>query len=39
MDILLKDTETTVVNVYEDSIDYEVLIDQIFEHDRAVCWW
>ena len=39
MDILSRDAETTVTNVYEESTDYEVLIDQIFEHDRTVCWW
>ncbi|MDZ7700213.1 MAG: hypothetical protein U5R49_25895 [Deltaproteobacteria bacterium] len=39
MDILSRDAETTVAKVYEESTDYEGLIDQIFEHDRTVCWW
>lgn len=39
MDILSKDTETTLVSLYDGDTDYERLIDQIFDHDRAVCWW
>ena len=39
MDILSKDAETTVAKVYEESTDYEDLIDQIFAHDRTICWW
>jgi len=39
MDILSKETKTTVVNLYEEGVDYEALIDRIFAHDRTVCWW
>jgi hypothetical protein len=39
MDMLSKGAETTVVKVYEESTDYEALIDQIFAHDSTICWW
>ena len=39
VDSLSKDNETTEVLLYEDAVDYNRLIDEIFEADRVVCWW
>jgi hypothetical protein len=33
------ETTTTVVMLYAEPVDWEVLVDKIFENDRVVCWW
>ena len=37
--LLASEKEATVFNLYEESADYEKLLDLIFEHDRAISWW
>lgn len=39
MDIISEGEETTVFPLYEESPDYEKLIDLIFEHDKVISWW
>jgi hypothetical protein len=31
--------ETTQIALYEEVVDYDRLVDEIFGHDRAICWW
>ena len=31
--------ETSVVVLYEGAPDWEALVDEIFAHDRVICWW
>ena len=31
--------ETSVVVLYEDKVDWDVLVDDIFSHDKVICWW
>lgn len=43
MAILGQGKETTVVALYGGAaggaVDYDRLLDQIFEHDRVISWW
>lgn len=39
MDIVSEGRESTLFNLYEETADYDALIDAIFEHDRAISWW
>lgn len=29
--------EVSIVNLYEENIDYDILVDNIFKYDRVVC--
>jgi len=31
--------ETSVVVLYGKTPDWEALVDDIFEHDKVICWW
>ncbi len=31
--------DVTTVPLYEDGVDWEALVDDIFNHDKIVCWW
>jgi hypothetical protein len=31
--------ETTQIALYEETVDYERLVDAIFRHDRVISWW
>lgn len=31
--------ETSVVALYEKAPDWEALVEDIFEHDKVICWW
>jgi len=30
---------STVVMLYADEVDWETLVDDIFLHDKIICWW
>lgn len=34
-----KDNESREVSLYEGTVDYERLIENIFMSDRVICWW
>ena len=34
-----KEDETTVKSLYKKEIDWQRLIDDIFSHEKIVCWW
>ena len=36
--INLNDT-ASVIMLYEEPVDWEALVDKIFENDRVICWW
>ena len=31
--------EATVQPLFQGSIDWERLVDDIFAHDKVICWW
>jgi sulfur transfer complex TusBCD TusB component (DsrH family) len=39
IEILSEGEEAIEVSLYEDAVDYEKLIDMIFEHDKVITWW
>lgn len=38
-DALPMDDTLSVVVLYEDPVDWSSLVDQIFNHDKVICWW
>ena len=39
MRILSDETEPAKFELYKKAVNYEKLIDLVFEHDRVVTWW
>lgn len=33
------DSEARQIALYDDDVDYEQLIDEVFSHDRVISWW
>jgi hypothetical protein len=31
--------ESTEITLYEEVVDYDRLIRELFRHDQVVCWW
>lgn len=31
--------EAQQFELYEEDVDYDTLIELVFEHDKVVCWW
>ena len=31
--------ETSVTVLYEGDVDWSALVDDIFSHDKVICWW
>ena len=36
---LSKDNTTTVIPLYQGKVDWPALVDDIFSHDKVICWW
>ncbi|HSQ85831.1 MAG TPA: hypothetical protein VLM43_14020 [Desulfobacterales bacterium] len=34
-----KENQSSVTMLYGDQVDWEGLVDDIFLHDKVVCWW
>ncbi len=39
IDILSEGKESTVAPLYQGDVDWSRLVDDIFAHDKVVCWW
>ncbi len=39
IDILSEDKESTVAPLYQKDIDWSRLVDDIYSHDKVICWW
>ena len=39
VEIVTRDRESETFNLYEDSPDYDALVEKIFEADQTICWW
>ncbi len=39
VDEVSKDKECIEVPLYQEPVDYDRLIGDIFESDRVICWW
>jgi len=33
------DEEVTTVSLFEGEVDWAALVDDIFEHEKVICWW
>ena len=38
-DVLSRDTVISVVELYDPCLDWDSLINEIFDHDKVICWW
>ncbi|HKK91759.1 MAG TPA: hypothetical protein VJ936_10195 [Desulfobacteraceae bacterium] len=38
-DTLAVDVEMGVVALYEEGLDWQALVDDIFDYDHVICWW
>lgn len=34
-----KENQSSVTMLYEAQVDWEGLVDDIFLHDKVICWW
>jgi hypothetical protein len=39
IDTLSEDDEATVKPLFQGDIDWSRLVDDIFSHDKVICWW
>ena len=33
------DDEVKTVPLFEEEVDWESLVDDIFDHEKVICWW
>lgn len=34
-----RECDVTVSPIYQGETDWDALVDNIFSHDRVICWW
>ena len=39
IDIISRDKFASVFVLYGSHVDWKALVDDIFSHDRVICWW
>ncbi len=39
MEPLSKDNEARQFEMYQGDVDYDKLVELVFEHDKLICWW
>ena len=39
IDYLTENNESTVKPLFQGSVDWSRLVDDIFAHDKVICWW
>ncbi len=39
IDSISQGEESTIFEIYDENVDYEKLIELIFEYDNTVSWW
>lgn len=39
IDVHKQDHDVKVVELYSGEPDYPALVDDIFSHDKVICWW
>jgi uncharacterized membrane protein YvbJ len=39
MQTITNGDQAKVTELYEDTIDWSQLVDDIFEHDKVISWW
>jgi len=33
------DQDVTTVPLFDGDVDWETLVEEIFSHDKIICWW
>ena len=36
---LSRENTATVTPLYQGDVDWEALVDDIYSHDKVICWW
>ena len=36
---MISPDDSMQIPLYEETVDYDRLIDALFSHDRVICWW
>ena len=39
MEPLSKDNEAREFEMYQRDVDYDKLVELVFENDKVICWW
>ena len=39
MEPLAKDNEAREFEMHQGDVDYDKLVEMVFEHDKVICWW
>ncbi len=39
MEPVSKDNEVRQFEMYQGDVDYDKLVELVFEHDKLICWW
>ncbi len=39
MEPLSKDNEAQEFEMHQGDVDYDKLVEMVFEHDEVICWW
>jgi hypothetical protein len=39
IDEISGDNEQTQVALYSRGVDYDALVQQVFDNDKVICWW
>ena len=39
IEVHTKNNDVKVVKLYEGNPDYNALVEDIFSHDKVICWW
>ena len=37
--VVSKENDSSVFVLYEKTVDWDILVDDIFRHDKVICWW
>ena len=37
--LIARESETSVTALYQGKVDWVKLVDDIFSHDKVICWW
>ena len=38
-DVISRENDASVVSLYQGKPDWHGLVDQIYSHDKVICWW
>lgn len=39
VEAFLEDDGSKKIALYEENVDWSELVDEIFAHDKVICWW